>query len=105
NQKQLGRGCGLPVSFIVEVEECSVFQRTQLRKNEGAAQAAAESVEAFRRFLREVVNRGIQNAILKILESASVPLICPALCGEGHVADLREFGIVVEGCDFHLGNS
>jgi hypothetical protein len=51
----------------------------------------------------EIQNVGVEAAILKILKSAAMKLICSALGDKGHVADLGELRIVVERRDFHLG--
>jgi hypothetical protein len=39
-----------------------------------------------------------------MFEGASVPFVGSAFCGEGHVAELREFGIVIECRNFGLGD-
>lgn len=105
NKKLFGSRCVLAISFVIDEEERLVFAVIEFRNGDRTTQAATECIEVLRRFCRKSPNRSVQCAILEIFESGPVPLICPVLCGEGHVSYLRKFRVIVKGSDLHLRNA
>src|ERR1700751_2358946 len=72
---------------------------------ERTAHTAAKGVKPLRSLLRKVINVCIQRIILEILEQTSMKLIGSGLGREGHVSDLRKFGVVVKSRNFELSDA
>src|ERR1700760_1438186 len=65
------------------------------------AEGSAEGIESLRCLPIEAVRVRVEGIVLQIFEQAAVIVIGSALGRKRDVANLGEFGAVVEGCNFH----